>query len=140
MFSESPEAASAAETVRAMFDAFNREQPQRDLHTIIDPEIVVIDLPQAPGPRERHGMEEIDSWIDETREIWDQLRIEPEEVTELDAERCLAVTRLRGRARGSGIEVDQRQGCAFFLRDGRICRIEMHPERERAEQALERSP
>jgi ketosteroid isomerase-like protein len=48
------------------------------------------------------------------------------------------VTRLRGRARGSGIEADQRQGFAFFLRDGRIARLEMYPDREDAAQAPER--
>lgn len=130
---------TAAEQIDALFVAFNREQPHADLGAIVDPEIVVIDLPQVPGPRERRGVEQIESWIAETREIWDELRIETEEVTELDPGRCLATTRLRGRARGSGIEVDQRQSCAIFLRDGLIARIEMHSDRAGAAQALEGS-
>ncbi len=122
--------------IRGLFDAFDAELPASGFGSILDPEIEVVDLPQVPGPRVRSGIDGVEAWIAETKEVWDDLRMELEELLEVDPRRWLVRTRLIGRARSSGIEMDQRQSCAVFLREGRILRMELYAEREDALRSL----
>lgn len=122
--------------LHGLFDAFNGELRPSRFRSFLDSEIEVVDLPQVPGPRIRKGIDEVEAWIAETREVWDDLSMELEEMLEVDAGRWLVRTRLIGRARGSGIEMDQRQSCAVFLRNERIARMELHAEREDALRSL----
>ena len=57
-------------------------------------------------------------WSDAT-EIWDQFRFDPESFRE-DGQTVVVVGRGSGRAKGSGIEIDQPFAMTFRLRDGKL--------------------
>jgi ketosteroid isomerase-like protein len=120
-----------------LFEAFNGELPASGFEKILDPGIEVVDLPQVPGPRIKQGIDEVEAWIAETKEVWDDLSMELEELLEVESQRWLVRTRLMGRARSSGIEMEQRQSCAVFLRTGRIARMELYAERADAIRSLQ---
>jgi ketosteroid isomerase-like protein len=64
---------------------------------------------------------------------WKDFRAEPEEYLVLDRERILVLVRNSGRGRTSGLEVDQRSVANLFqLRDGKVTRLVIYWERERA--------
>jgi ketosteroid isomerase-like protein len=40
--------------------------------------------------------------------------------------------RMRGRGKGSGVEVDQRRASVFYVRDGKVVRLALYWNRNRA--------
>ena len=59
----------------------------------------------------------------------------PEEFEDL-GDRVVATVRLRGRGRGSGIEIDARFYDVYTLRDGKIVRMDQFTERSDALEAV----
>ena len=65
----------------------------------------------------------------------EQYRVEPEEVRELDDERVLVLTRVRGRGRMSGLDLDQLQTKAatlLHIRDSKVTKLVIYGERDDA--------
>jgi ketosteroid isomerase-like protein len=69
--------------------------------------------------------------LSELTEVFDDFRIEPEELTE-GGDAIFAVVRAMGRGRSSGVDIDQRLFHVWTIRDGRVLRLEIHSDRERA--------
>lgn len=66
---------------------------------------------------------------------WDDLRCEEEETRELDAERLLILFRLSGRGKTSGLDAGEmraRAASLFHVRGGKVTRLVLYPDRERA--------
>ena len=64
-------------------------------------------------------------------EMWSHYRFEVEEL--LDAgDRVVLLYYQIGRAKGSGIEVEERAGWVYTLRDGKIARVKMFQDRDTA--------
>jgi ketosteroid isomerase-like protein len=66
---------------------------------------------------------------------WEDFRLEADGFRELDAERVLALDRRSGRSKTSGLELGQmrtRGARLFHIRDGKVTRIVMYFDRERA--------
>jgi len=63
---------------------------------------------------------------------WDDLRVEAEEYRELDDERVLVLTRMRGRGKRSGVEIAERRGSLFHVQDGKVTRLVLYWDRDRA--------
>ena len=66
---------------------------------------------------------------------WEDLRIEVEEYRELDEERVLVLVHLTGRGKTSGLEIGQVQAKGadlFHVRDGKVTRLVLYMDRERA--------
>lgn len=71
------------------------------------------------------------AWID----VWEDMTVEAEECRDLDDSRVLALTRYSGRAKASGVELDRIGGdgaTIFYLREGKVVRIEQYFHRARA--------
>ena len=120
-----------AALLRHAFEEFNRAGIQAVLD-LMHPEVEVVDLPHAPDGRRHAGRAAIAAWFGSMEEVWDGLRLDAEEVTELDGERVLAVVRLSGRARSSGMEIEQRVATVFTIRDGKTVRWQNYPTRDQA--------
>src|SRR5262245_13324708 len=73
----------------------------------------------------------LEDWID----TFDGYRIEPVELIDGGDDRVVAVLRFGGRAKRSGIEVDQTMGVVFEIRDGRIARGREYATRDEALEA-----
>jgi ketosteroid isomerase-like protein len=75
-------------------------------------------------------------WLDE----WEDLRpAGADEYRELDDERVLVTGRIRGRGKASGVEVEKRFANLFELREGRVARLVLYidPDRALADLGLE---
>ena len=71
-----------------------------------------------------------ESW----RESWGSLELEIEELIDAGDE-VISVVRQHGRGRLSGAEVEQGFAQVWALRDGKIIRMTMYPDRESALEA-----
>ena len=84
----------------------------------------------APGTRvDRRGLDEFrEQWL-EWMEAWDEYRSETESLRALDDERVLVLVCQTGRLSGGGEIVMKAAGLAT-VRDGRVCAVEFHANRE----------
>jgi ketosteroid isomerase-like protein len=66
---------------------------------------------------------------------WEEFRTEVDEYRELDGERVLALNHFSGRGKTSGLEIGQirsKAAALFHLRDGKVTRLVLYWDRERA--------
>ena len=125
-------ASGNVELLRSVYDAWARgDWSSADW---ADPEIEFV---AADGPtRERaKGLAELAETWRSFPEAWAEWRVEPEEYLELDQERVLVLINLSGRGRTSGLDVGQMQAKGanlFHLRDGKVTRLTLYWDRERA--------
>jgi ketosteroid isomerase-like protein len=104
------------ERFREGFEEWNRGGFEAILD-FLDPEIEFVDLPQATQPAPRRGREAVRAWIADMAEIWEDQRLDVEEVIEVDDRQLIVVARFAARAKGSGIEVDQLVSNLFVFRN-----------------------
>jgi ketosteroid isomerase-like protein len=112
------------ETVNRVLDAFSRSDrasvellvhPDVEWRTVLGPLLGV----ESVSGREavlRLGFEEIPDVVED-------YRAEVEELMDLGKARVLVVARYRGRAKQSGIEIDERISSVHRLRDGMIVSV-----------------
>jgi ketosteroid isomerase-like protein len=98
-----------------------------------DIEFVRADSPAADTWRGRAGMAE--GWR-EWLGAWEGFRAIADEYRELDDERVLVLVHGAGRGKASGLDVDEalsaRGATLFHLRDGKVTRLVIWADRERA--------
>jgi ketosteroid isomerase-like protein len=128
------------EAVRAMYARWAQgEFPLQD--ALWDPEIVWVRTggdgtePAGVGGGEWRGPEEIRPSVEDWMASWRDYRIEGERFVDL-GDRLLVLSRHRARGAGSGIELDQETADFWWLREGRVVRLEMHIDRLAAEAVL----
>jgi ketosteroid isomerase-like protein len=93
-----------------------------------------IEFVSADGPS-RQSVSGMAALAEAWREFLETWRVEAEDFRELDDERVLVLIRIRGRGKASGLEVDQisAQGANLFhIRDGKVTRLALYWNRERA--------
>jgi ketosteroid isomerase-like protein len=66
-----------------------------------------MDSPTGIEASQAHDKAGLREWFTKMDEVWEGLQFEPEEVADVDATRVVAVVRTKGRAKGSGMEIDQ---------------------------------
>ena len=103
-----------------------------EFERLLDP-AVRLDLSERVfNPAVYEGYEGVMRWRADVGDIWESYRSEPEEFFDGD-EVVVVFTRERGRAKGSGIEVDQHPTALLCrLRSGRVSEIRLYHNRERA--------
>jgi len=85
---------------------------------VVHPEFTM-DSPQGVEASQAHDKAGLREWFGKMDEIWEELRFEPEEMIDVDDTRVIAVVRTSGRARGSGIEINQELTHLWTIVDGR---------------------
>jgi ketosteroid isomerase-like protein len=68
------------------------------------------------------GREGFLRFLQNVLEVWDEFRMEPEELVEV-GEHVVVLVRAHGRGKGSGIEVDDRVTQVWTVRGGKVSRI-----------------
>jgi ketosteroid isomerase-like protein len=103
-----------------------------EFERLLDP-AVRLDLSERVfNPAVYEGYEGVLRWRADVGDVWESYRSEPEEFFDGD-EVVVVFTRERGRAKGSGIEVDQHPTALLCrLRGGRVSEIRLYHDRERA--------
>ena len=120
--------------VRRSYDAFNRRDPDAvrpDIHSDFE-----IDFSHSLGPaRGSYAGEEGMKRLWET--YWDafeSISIEPSELIE-SGDKVVAIVRVAGRGKGSGIDVEARGPHLWTFRDGKVFRITLYQETAEALEA-----
>jgi ketosteroid isomerase-like protein len=86
-----------------------------------------------PGPIS--GVDAMRAYVQDWLDDFDELRFEPEEL--IDAgEQVVAVQRVSGCAKASGIETELRYAVVYTIRDGKIVRGREYWERDQALEAV----
>jgi len=82
-----------------------------------------------------HGVDAMRAYVQDWLDDFDELRVEAEEL--IDAgELVVAVQRISGRAKASGIETELRYAVVYTIRDGKIVRGREYWERAQALEAV----
>jgi ketosteroid isomerase-like protein len=99
----------------------------------LDSEIELVHA-DGPTPGVWTGLEGVAAATREWFSAWDRVRIQPEKYIELDSERVLALMRGRARGRTSGVDVSQmaQTGFLFHVRDGKVIKLVVYLDRDRA--------
>jgi ketosteroid isomerase-like protein len=115
------------ETVRRFLDGDVEEAL-----SYADPDIVWNPIEELPT----QGHDAVRASLARWKAEWDDYEVLPEEFVDSE-DRVLATVRLRGRGRGSGVEIDARFYDLYTLRDGKIVRMDQFTERSQALEAVE---
>ena len=91
-----------------------------DSRALYASEPVIVPYRAALEGTEYRGPTALDQFVSDTRESWEWVRVENEEIRDLDAERALAVGRLVGRGRETGAEASSPIALLAVIRDGRL--------------------
>jgi ketosteroid isomerase-like protein len=122
-------------TVRDAVAAFNRG----DLDTWLEYFTDDIDYRAVEGAPDDHGPIEgkdaLRAYIEDWRETFDDFTTEPIELIDAGEDRAIAVMRISGRARLSGVEVDLTFAVVYTLRDGKVARGREYWTRDKALEA-----
>ena len=94
-----------------------------------------MDSPQGVEASQAHDKAGLVEWFEKMDEVWEVLAFSPTEISALDAERVIAVVHTSGRAKGSGIEIDQELTHLWTLRDGKAVRLETYSTKREALEA-----
>jgi ketosteroid isomerase-like protein len=123
------------ENVRDAAAAFNRG----DLNAWWEYWAEDIDYRAVEGAPDDHGpiqgkeamREYVQDWLD----TFDDFRFEPVEITDAGKDKVIAVIRISGRAKLSGVETDLTFAILYTIRDGKIARGREHWTRDEALEA-----
>jgi ketosteroid isomerase-like protein len=90
-----------------------------------------------PDGRCYKGREEFVRYFHEQWDAWAGFRLEPLDIAAASGGRYVVEVRMTGTGRSSGIEIDQRIGLLYTLRerDGKVARVQMFPSRDAALEA-----
>lgn len=101
---------------------------------LLDPDIEWVNSPDAVEPGTRRGIDAFAAAAGSVGETFEDTSVEIDEM--LDAgDRVVVLATLHGRGRGSGAEVERRQGYIWTLHDGRATRFEWFSEPDEAMRA-----
>lgn len=112
--------------MRTGIEAFNARDIERFAALVTEDFVWAPALPGAVGAGGYAGRAGIDRYFQESRETWECLAVECEELRELDGEGVLMLGRAVGRGVGSGARVDMQFAFLAEFRDGRIARVETY--------------
>jgi ketosteroid isomerase-like protein len=117
----------------ALIDAWN-EGSVEGIAPLMAEGIVWLEVEGRPETQgtEIRGRDAVGSGMESLFESWEDYRLEPEEVREVDGDRVVAVLREVARGRASGVEVTSRWGYVMTVRDGKLARVEAYRDPDEA--------
>lgn len=90
---------------------------------LLDPEIEWVNPPDAVERGTRKGIEEFTTAVSAVGDTFEGVGVDIDEI--LDAgDRVVVLATLHGRGRGSGADVERRQGYVWTLRGGKVTRFQ----------------
>ena len=122
--------------MKAVYDAFNRRN-FNDLAELLDAD-VVFEEAESRGERrrERRGRDRLLDYLSSWWDAWETVDWEVYDAREV-AGRVLTLCNVRGRPRGTDVDVDRRMGHISRFRDGRLLHSRSYVDVERAARDFE---
>ena len=96
-----------------------------------DPEIEFV-LVGGPDPGDWTGLAGMEQGWRQWLSAWDGYNAEADDYLELDSERVLAFGRMSGRGKTSGVRVQTEFANLLHFRDGKVVRLCLYSDRDRA--------
>lgn len=124
------------EAMRRGYEAVNR----RDFAAMVesfDPDIEWYDAPEMPGAGVYHGPSRIASVIENFLDVWDEVRLELEELIPID-DRVVAIVGFHMRGRGSKVPLDGVVAHVWTWHQGKTVRMDAFLSKEQALDAVDR--
>jgi ketosteroid isomerase-like protein len=122
------------EIVKRMYGVFDSGDWQR-ASELADPEIEFDVSRTNPEGRVYRGMEGFEELMSQWLGPWEDYSLELLELIDAGDTNVVAVTREKGKIKGSDAWIQHVRGVLLTLRDGRITRYEEHQDRETALEA-----
>jgi uncharacterized protein len=122
------------ETLRAGYEAFSRgdwDSAFRGAH----PDLELKTADRVTNPGTYHGSDEVRAFFEDLFAPFEEVVAEPQEFFERDNQIAVFVL-VRSRPRGSSAVVENRIGHVWTMRDGKVARFQIFPEREKALEAI----
>ena len=88
--------------------------------------------PDGPEPGTWIGIPEMSQTTRDILTAWEDFRQVSDEFRDVDAERVLVLFRGTGRGKRSGVDVQSKWANVFHLHDGKVTRILLYYDRDRA--------
>jgi ketosteroid isomerase-like protein len=89
--------------------------------------------PDDPGPM--HGKDAVRAYAQDWLDMFDEFRSEAVELIEAGEDRVIAVIKISGRAKLSGVETDLTYAALYTIRDGKVARGREYWTKEQALEA-----
>jgi ketosteroid isomerase-like protein len=121
------------ESLRRGYEALHRGDFAA-VFELLDPEIEIRDRPESPDAGTHRGHEGALAVFQQSVDTFQEMELAPEELIEL-GDQVLAVVRLRGRGRGSGVPIDERVTHLWTFRDGRAVSMQIYTHKNEALEA-----
>jgi ketosteroid isomerase-like protein len=128
---------SSTELVRRLLELFNGGDREALLAHISEDFVAVIPPSLSAEPDVYEGHAGVLRYLDAFEGMLEEVRFEPLEFHP-HGDVVIVDMLLKGRGVASGIEVAQRTAGVHWVEDGRVKRIEPHPDLESAREALRR--
>jgi ketosteroid isomerase-like protein len=122
-------------TIRDAAAAFNRGDVDAWLEYVAD-DIdyrAIEGAPDDPGPM--HGRDAVRAYAQDWLDMFDEFRSEAVELIDAGEDRVIAVTKISGRAKLSGVETDLTYAALYTIRDGKVARGREYWTKEQALEA-----
>ena len=113
------------ELVRMAIDAVNRHDLPT-LDAMASEEFEFYSTFAASEGRAFRGRGGVRDYFDTLDEVFDEMRIEIEQITDAGEDRLVVVVRVTGRGKGSGASVEQRNGQVWRFANQRVVRIDSY--------------
>jgi ketosteroid isomerase-like protein len=125
--------------VRRVYDSL--DNPDESVRALWDPDVefdVSRDVwgPLVGGGHYR-GVDGVRNWMRDLYSAWERMDLECEELIDAGEDQVIAVLRVHGWGRLSGIEVEYRPAGIWTLRGGRVVRVVWYASREEALEAVQ---
>jgi|SRR5436190_16764962 len=123
------------EIVRDAAAAFNRGDVDTWLEYFADD----IDYRAVEGALDdrgpMHGKDAVRAYVQDWLDMFDDFKVEPMELIDAGEDQVIAVGRISGRAKLSGVETDLTSAALYTIRDGKIARGREYWTKEQALEA-----
>jgi ketosteroid isomerase-like protein len=125
---------ASSENVEALQKAYAAFSQGRFPLDHLDANVVWDESRRQIDPAVHHGREESRRVFESRLEVFENFRVEAEEFFDLD-DRVLVFSRVLGRGKESGADVDARVASLYTFRNGQAVRVEYFGDRDEALQA-----
>jgi ketosteroid isomerase-like protein len=131
----SPESENV-EIVRATIDSLNRGDLDRALEAAHEDFEADWSNSIAPHGGVYRGREQARELFEAFLEAWEEFRWDVQEIVEVDQARVVTVNQVRGRGRGSGVEVDATGAQLWTIAGGKVRSVKLYQSKADAFEAV----
>jgi ketosteroid isomerase-like protein len=126
---------SNLEIVRSGLDAWNRQDYEAAIG-FLHADVELVPMRAVFEGMVYRGADGFREFLDDMSEDWEDFRLEPDELREIDDARVLVLGRIQGRGKASGMEFEAPAAWVCELQDGKVTKVQFYAHEEAAQDDL----